>query len=87
MLFFNRGVAYLDHEKVNEAMQDFDDAIELDPAFVEAYVMRGNLLGMVGEFDEAIADLKKALEVRPDHPHADAIRERIEHIEAMNFNF
>lgn len=52
---------------VMEARADYDKAIELAPAFKEAYINRAVNYYESGEFDAAIADFNKVLELDPEN--------------------
>ena len=52
--------------KTDQALQDFDKAIELGYTEGHAYTSRGLFHAEMGNFDEAIADYDKALEVDPE---------------------
>lgn len=59
-LFFQRGNAYADHQDFEAARKDFSKAIELDPSHVRAFVNRANVSVQLEQWDQAIADLRKA---------------------------
>ena len=48
------------------ALKDFDTAIELDPGIGEAYVNRGLILILFGRETEAVRDLTKGMELKPE---------------------
>jgi len=50
----NRGVAFLGLRKVEEAMADFDAAIELNPDYAEAFANRGRAQLDQEDYDAAI---------------------------------
>ena len=52
----NRGVAYADKGEYDRAIQDYDEALRLDPSQAVAYNNRGNAYIDKGDFDRAIAD-------------------------------
>jgi tetratricopeptide (TPR) repeat protein len=80
---YNRGLAYrrkggkIDLEK---AAVDFSQAIDLAPKFTVAYSNRGFVSFKLGEYDGALADFRKVLELDPQN--ADA-KKSIEIIEGM----
>ena len=55
-------------------LAQFDKAIEDDPEDAEAYKARGNVLFLMGKYDEAIAEYSKAIELNPND--MDAYRSR-----------
>jgi len=65
-----RGAAYWDMGNLQFALNDFNQAIQLDPEYHKAYLNRANLLGRkeFGQFDRAIEDYKYYLSMYPqDH--------------------
>src|SRR5262249_54835676 len=74
LCYNNRAVYYgnelHDHEA---ALKDFNKAIELYPAYVVAIANRGVTHDNLGQKDEAIADLQRALAVNPNSPNPDFI--------------
>jgi tetratricopeptide (TPR) repeat protein len=66
-----RGEAYQSQDKVGHALQDFDEALRIDPRQVEAYVSRGILeMDRLGQNDRALRDLNRALSLQPDYMRA-----------------
>ena len=65
----NRGLAYTALEKYDEALDDFNRALEFGdiPA---AYSGRGTVYYFQGKYDEAIADLELATQMMPNRPHS-----------------
>lgn len=63
----NRGNAYIDLKKYNEAIADFTKALELKPDYAEAYLNRGTVYDELKKYNEAIADYSKAIELKPDY--------------------
>jgi tetratricopeptide (TPR) repeat protein len=49
-------------------------ALELDPEYVQAYRIRGDLYSIQGHVTEAIADYSKAIEINPDYDLAFKLR-------------
>jgi tetratricopeptide (TPR) repeat protein len=45
----------------NKAIEDCNQAIHLDPNFLQAYFVRGFSYYKLGEFDRACSDWRKAL--------------------------
>ncbi|MFA6320300.1 MAG: tetratricopeptide repeat protein [Candidatus Omnitrophota bacterium] len=65
-VYNNRGYAYLEKDRFDLAIKDFDKAIALEPD-IEAgyYYNRGNVYNYTDKPDAAIADYSKAIEMNP----------------------
>lgn len=63
--YFDLGVTYQSNEKAIDA---YTKAINLDSNYVDALNMRGNFYGFLKDYDKAIADHKKAIQLKPDDP-------------------
>jgi tetratricopeptide (TPR) repeat protein len=59
--YYNRGSAYLRLGGGQNAYEDFTAAIDLKPKFPMALIARAGILAGRGKYDEAIADLDKAI--------------------------
>jgi protein O-mannosyl-transferase len=66
----NRGVAYAEVEKYNEALSDYNKAVDIDPKHAEAYSNRGVTKAALKDFTGAKQDYNKAIELRPFYPDA-----------------
>ena len=64
----NRGGTYLIEKKYDEALTDFNKAIELRPGYSEALNNRGNVLSDKKRYEEALKDYNKAIELQKDYP-------------------
>ncbi len=62
-----RGVAYRALAKLDEAIGDFDHAIELDPTNAAAYNSRGNAYSDKRDYDRALADYDQAIKLNPQY--------------------
>ena len=49
------------------ALEDFSEAIRIDPKFAHAYTQRGVIHSLAGRHDQAIADYDQALRLDPNH--------------------
>jgi tetratricopeptide (TPR) repeat protein len=59
--FNNRGVAHKFKGEYDRALEDYDQAILLNPSFASAYNNRGVIYRLKGEYDRAIRDYDQAI--------------------------
>ena len=64
--YYNRGVASAKKGDLNQAISDFNKAIELKPDYVEAYGDRGRAYYLKNEYDQVISDMNQVLKIKPD---------------------
>jgi tetratricopeptide (TPR) repeat protein len=64
--FFNRGAAYMAKEKYDSAIEDFDQAVRLNPNYAAAFVGRGAAYVAKGQVDSAIEDYDQAVRLNPN---------------------
>jgi len=57
----NRGIALIDEGRYQEAIEDFNKAIFLNPAFYQAYASRAAVYDRTGQLDKALADMDMAV--------------------------
>ncbi len=60
-----RGIAFLEAGDLDNALADFSWVIERTSNNSEAFHYRGRVLGLKAEYDQAVSDLTKALELGP----------------------
>lgn len=65
--YINRGIIFASEKKYEEAMNDYNFAIRIEPRFSKAYNNRGGLLRTLKRYEEAITDFNKAIELQPDY--------------------
>jgi tetratricopeptide (TPR) repeat protein len=64
--FYNsRGIAYAEKGQYDQAIYDFNRAVELNPNDSKAYNNRGRVYRLKGQYDQAISDFNKAIEMSP----------------------
>jgi tetratricopeptide (TPR) repeat protein len=63
--FFNRGNAHSRQGEYDLAIQDFDQAIKLDPRYADAFNSRGMSYHSKGQNDRAIQDFDQAIKLDP----------------------
>ena len=68
--FLYLGQLYIGQKKLTEAIALFDEAIELNPNFVQAYHERGRAKLLNGDKEGATEDMKKELELNPKESEA-----------------
>jgi len=62
-----RGSAYFKMGNSQNAISDFNQAIELDSNYPKAYHLRGLAREMGGDNDAALADFSRALDIDPEY--------------------
>jgi len=74
LCYNNRGTYYGNELRDHEAaLKDFNKAVELNPKYMVAIANRGVTRGSLGQKEEAIADLQRALAINPNSPNPDFI--------------
>jgi Tfp pilus assembly protein PilF len=66
----NRGAAYGEKGQYDQAIMDFNQAIEMNPRYIRAYNNRGVIYRLKGQYDRAISDFNKAIEMNSLDPEA-----------------
>lgn len=82
--YYSRGILY--YRELGEhrgAVQDLTRAIELKPQWARAYLNRGLAHKMRGEFEPAVADLERYLEMGQDEFWLDAARRQLAELAIM----
>lgn len=67
--YYNRGLLYAQNGKFNEALADFNKAIELKQ-YPKAYVARANVYYMLKDFPKAMSDAELVLKTDPNNVKA-----------------
>jgi tetratricopeptide (TPR) repeat protein len=65
--YLSRGNARLALMHYNDASQDYDRAIQLQPSYAPSYLARGTLAALLGRLSAAEDDLKLAVRLQPDN--------------------
>ncbi len=68
--FLNSGVEFARQNRLDDAVRQFEEALELEPGFEEAFYNLGLALSLQGWFVEAQLNLEKALEINPKNEEA-----------------
>ena len=66
----NRGIAYAKKGQYDRAIEDFDQAIRLDPKYARAFYDRGNAYAAKAQYDRAIEDYDQAIRLNPKYTFA-----------------
>ncbi len=66
----NRAATYIITGNYNQAIDDCNEAIKIDPKYEKAYFNRGRSYQMLGNYDQAIADFNKAVALNPKFAEA-----------------
>ena len=80
--YYNRAVSYVELEKLDLALADYNRAIEINPRYVEALSNRGRIYLRQDDNERALQDFTRAIEVNPRY--AIAHNGRGEALEFMN---
>jgi tetratricopeptide (TPR) repeat protein len=70
MACYGLGNALFQKGKEDEAIAQYQKAVEINPGYAEARNNLGNVLLQQGKVDEAIVQLQRALEIKPDFADA-----------------
>lgn len=70
-----RGIAHFDNDRVDEAIDDFVQALTLDPSDADAYVNLGAIYHSYGEETLAQEYFETALQLAPTHPDAPKMKQ------------
>jgi tetratricopeptide (TPR) repeat protein len=68
--YFQRGNAYVRKGDYDKAIDDYNEAIHLDPKYARAYCNRGVAYDLKGEHENALADYSEAIRLAPDFAEA-----------------
>jgi len=66
----NRGITFVEKGQYDEAISDFNKAIEINSKYDKAYNNRGITYRLKGQYDRAISDFNKAIEINPTDAQA-----------------
>jgi len=76
--YYGCGLRLFRVAKMKDAVEQFDEAIKLDPKCAEFYYKRGDALLELDRLDEAYKDFTKAIQLEPAHYFAYKRRGRLE---------
>ena len=66
-LFYQRGVRAMSVQNLDEALEFFDQIVELDPDFAEGWNKRATIYFLMGDYESSIADVERTLALEPRH--------------------
>ncbi|KAK3266549.1 hypothetical protein CYMTET_24834, partial [Cymbomonas tetramitiformis] len=75
--YTKRAAAYLQKHENDKALRDLNEAVELDPNMISAYLSRGKLQRMMCRFKGARADFQQVLEKKPGQKTSTAEMEKV----------
>ncbi|MGD2114701.1 MAG: tetratricopeptide repeat protein [Acidobacteriota bacterium] len=68
VLLYNQAQVYSALGEHEEAIEKFDQALEMDPNYSEYYNERGSVYLSMGRYEEAVRDYQRAIETSPPYP-------------------
>jgi len=80
----NIGITFELKKMYQEAHHEYDEAVEINPQYLKAYVVAADLMVKTGKHKEAIPYLEKALEISPNSPKRQILKAKI-HLKTGNF--
>ena len=70
MAHYNLGIVLANEGNIDQAIDHYQDAVALRPAYAEAHYNLGRLLVEQGRVDDAVAHYERAVEINPGDPEA-----------------
>lgn len=80
MCHANRAICFLKLHKYDDTIKECTEALELNPSYVKALLRRAEAHEKLDHLEEAIADMKKIMELEPSNDQARRTIQRLEPI-------
>ena len=64
---YHKGIIYYEKKLYELAIKEYDQAIALDPNYVDAYVNRGLVYSLLEDYNQAITDYGRAIALDPNY--------------------
>jgi len=80
VVYGNRGIVYQKLGQLEWALEDYDEAIHLNPEYAYAYNNRGLAYKELGQKAEAIADFEKSITLSDNPQWIEMARQQIEEL-------
>ena len=84
IVYNRRGIAHAEKGEHNQAIADFNKAVELDPSSANYYYNRGLAYAEKGEYDKAIADLEICITLSRDPSLTEEAKGVMEELQAQD---
>ena len=68
--YYKQGLARVKLRQYDDAIVDYDMAIQLKPDYAIAYISRGNAKFYLGQYAAATTDFDNAIQLKPDDADA-----------------
>lgn len=69
LAYYNRGTIYLQSKyDINKAIKDIDKSLELNPEYMDSYLIKGDIFKFKKEYEQAQNAYNKAAELEPENP-------------------
>ena len=62
------GIEHFEESRLQEALNEYNEVIQLDPEFAAAYFNRGQTYFTLGQARRALSDFDEAIGLSPNHP-------------------
>lgn len=82
-VLMNKAGALMDMRIYGEALETIEEAIEVAPDIAKCWGMRGDILGMLGNYVEALRSCDRAIELDPYDPRLPEYRDQVRRMAGM----